>query len=399
MLDLTSGLPYFWILNGLPHHYPVLASDVSSDVLVVGGGITGALVAQACVVAGLSTTVIDARPIATGSSAGSTALLQYEIDTPLHRLAKVVGEDHAARAYRAGLEALHYLHGLATVRGSGGVRQRPSLQFASKRSHEAALREEHGARRRHGIAVDLLAPGVTKERWGIDAMALLSPDAGELDPYAFTHALLQEVVRLGGSVFERTEAVHFARDGASGHVVRTRSGLAVRARHLVMATGYESQRYLPAPLLQLHSTYAVASERTTLDPIWHQDALIWETATPYLYARTTNDRRVLVGGMDEPFRDPGRRDALLARKTQRLVKAFGKLFPFVPFVPEYAWCGTFGSTKDGLPFIDRDAVSGAWFVLGMGGNGITFSALGAGIVRDALLGRPNAHADLFRFDR
>jgi glycine/D-amino acid oxidase-like deaminating enzyme len=39
------------------------------------------------------------------------------------------------------------------------------------------------------------------------------------------------------------------------------------------------------------------------------------------------------------------------------------------------------------------------FALGYGGNGITFSALAAGIVRDAILGRANPHADLFRFDR
>ncbi|HEX2616628.1 MAG TPA: FAD-binding oxidoreductase, partial [Flavobacteriales bacterium] len=120
---------------------------------------------------------------------------------------------------------------------------------------------------------------------------------------------------------------------------------------------------------------------------------------PYLYLRTTPDRRVIIGGLDEPFRDPKRRDRLLARKTQQLTKRFQELMPEVPFIPEYNWCGTFGSTPDGLPYIDRDPLSGAWFVLGMGGNGITFSRIGAVIVRDAILGRPNADARLFRFDR
>jgi glycine/D-amino acid oxidase-like deaminating enzyme len=61
----------------------------------------------------------------------------------------------------------------------------------------------------------------------------------------------------------------------------------------------------------------------------------------------------------------------MEKKSQKLVRLFGRLFPDLPFRAEYAWCGTFGSTKHGLPFIDRDERTGAWFVLGMGGNGIT----------------------------
>ena len=121
--------------------------------------------------------------------------------------------------------------------------------------------------------------------------------------------------------------------------------------------------------------------------MWYRNALIWETATPYLYLRTTPDNRAIIGGLDDSFRNPKLRNKLLDRKGRRLEKAFNKLFPDLPFSLEYQWCGTFGGTKDGLPYIDRDPRTGAWFVLGMGGNGITFSQVGAGIVRDHILGR------------
>jgi glycine/D-amino acid oxidase-like deaminating enzyme len=107
----------------------------------------------------------------------------------------------------------------------------------------------------------------------------------------------------------------------------------------------------------------------------------------------------MIGGLDDPFRDPRLRDKRLDRKTDKLVRTFRKLFPQLPFVPEYRWCGTFGATADGLPYIDRDPRTGAWFVLGMGGNGITFSHVGATIVRDHILGSPGADAELFRFGR
>ena len=92
-----------------------------------------------------------------------------------------------------------------------------------------------------------------------------------------------------------------------------------------------------------------------------------------------------------------RKGKISREKTRQLTKAFHAQLPFVPFTPAYAWCGTFGNTENGLPIIDRDEQSGAWFVLGMGGNGITFSQVGAQIVRDSIMGRTNEAAALFSF--
>ncbi len=57
-----------------------------------------------------------------------------------------------------------------------------------------------------------------------------------------------------------------------------------------------------------------------------------------------------VAGM-KIFIRQAKRDALLRAKIKSLVKDFKKLFPAIPFVAEFSWAGTFGSTKDGLPFI------------------------------------------------
>jgi glycine/D-amino acid oxidase-like deaminating enzyme len=66
----------------------------------------------------------------------------------------------------------------------------------------------------------------------------------------------------------------------------------------------------------------------------------------------------------------------------------------------YRWAGTFGETKDGLAYIGQvPQMPRCYFVLGFGGNGITYSLIASEIVRDALIGRSNADARLFRFDR
>jgi glycine/D-amino acid oxidase-like deaminating enzyme len=132
---------------------------------------------------------------------------------------------------------------------------------------------------------------------------------------------------------------------------------------------------------------------------WYKNALLWETKTPYLYLRTTADNRIIVGGRDESFYSPGKRDKLISRKRTALEQDFKTLFPHIPFVTDFAWAGTFGETEDGLPYIGSYQQPAMLYAMGYGGNGITFSMAAAEILRDVIRGKKNADARLFGFDR
>jgi glycine/D-amino acid oxidase-like deaminating enzyme len=400
-MDLHSGTPYWSAVNPIPPFYPELHEDLRTDVVVVGGGITGALCAHAFSEAGLAVVVVDARPIGKGSTCASTALLQYEIDTPLHKLVELVGERNAVRSYQLCAQAVERLGEIATSIGVDGFSKRSSLQFASKRGHVSALSKEHVLRTENGLAsVFIDDRNDVYKALGFDAPAVLrSSLAAEMDALEFTHMLHARNMENGVKVFQDTAVVDF-RDNGGGIELRTANGQLIRARDLVYATGYDSRDLLPKDVIQLHSTYALVSEANTAGNLWANKALIWETASPYLYMRTAPGGRIMMGGRDEAFRSPQLRDALLAKKTKALEKDFQKLFPDTPFKHEHAWCGTFGSTKDGLPYIDqgpRDKHS--YYALGMGGNGITFSVIAAEIIRDRILGRANTDSGIFRFDR
>src|SRR5262245_11519995 len=85
-VDLHSDHPYWTVRNGLVHVYPPLERDIRCDAAIVGGGITGAILLNAFTAAGIDCVVIDRRDVGQGSTSASTALLQYEIDTPLYEL-------------------------------------------------------------------------------------------------------------------------------------------------------------------------------------------------------------------------------------------------------------------------------------------------------------------------
>jgi glycine/D-amino acid oxidase-like deaminating enzyme len=148
------------------------------------------------------------------------------------------------------------------------------------------------------------------------------------------------------------------------------------------------------------STYAFISEPLADLRWWKDRALIWGTGDPYPYMRTTSDNRVLVGGEDDKVLDPKRRDKQIAGKTGLLLRRFHGLFPNIGLEPAFAWAGAFGSTKDGLGYIGPHACfPRAWFALGFGGNGITFSEIASQILPDLFLGRRNEDEKIFRFER
>ena len=97
--------------------------------------------------------------------------------------------------------------------------------------------------------------------------------------------------------------------------------------------------------------------------------------------------------------DDKMRDLLMPKKSNELEISIKKMMPSLNFKKEFSWCGTFGSTTDGLPYIDMHPQNGKWYLLGMGGNGITFSYIGSLLIRDALLGKPRSEAHLYRFGR
>lgn len=401
-MDLKSGYPLWSVMDGLIATYPRLTSDIRCDVAILGGGITGALVAHHLVEAGLDTVVIDRRDVGWGSTAASTALLQYEIDVSLRDLTDLRGAEAASRAYLACLGAIDTLETIA--RGCAvdvGFERKKSLYLASKKRDRKVLREEQELRRAIGIRVDYLEEDAIAERFAFRRpAALLSADAAQVDAYAFTHALLGAAVERGLRVHDRTTIIDVdARD--DGVTLMSAEQCFVHARKLVFAAGYETRDFLRPKVAELISTFAVASEPMADIPGWGEDrCVIWEHAQPYLYLRTTSDGRVIVGGEDEPFRDPVRRDRLLPKKAERLAERFRTLFPEIDFRVEYSWAGTFGETKDGLAYIGaHDDWPSSYFALGYGGNGITYSVIAAEIIRDALLGRLHPFADLFRFGR
>lgn len=401
-MDLKSGYPFWAIKNGLMSSFPPVCGDIECDVVVVGGGITGALIADELVASGFDTTVVEQRDIGWGSTSASTALLQYEIDTHLLDLVKWYGEDNGVMAYQGCADAINSLSALATELGDVDFKRQESLYFASQPEDEYILYKEFMLRRKHGFDVDWLATQAVQERYALTSKgAILTHHAARIDPYRMTYRLLDRVEARGGKVFDRTTIDSIT---ASEHEVtlRTVEGATLSCQYVIMAAGYAAQHWLTQKVAKNRSTYAFITDpmdESRLGPL--MDTMMWESARPYLYFRCTGEGRFLVGGEDDDIDIPSRRDARVEKKCVELVQHISELFPGFDLQPTFSWGGTFAETSDGLPFFGPHAEHGSRFLFAMayGGNGITYSMIGAQLLRENIQGKQHKLAKLFSFDR
>lgn len=400
-MDLKSGYPFWTVKNGLPATFPPLVNDLACDVVIVGAGITGALIAHALADSGLDVVVLDKRDVGWGSTSASTALLQYEIDTELVALARRFGEAKAVLAYRACEQAIEKLRAISAQVGASDFKQMRSLYLASHWYHAGRLRTEGELRQRHDFDGRTLERSQLREQFGLDAaVALLTRTAAQVDPYRLTYSIFRALKDRSVRVFDRSGVRDWNITPREVRVNLDRD-VAVRCRHLILASGYEAQQYLRQRVATNRSSYAIVTEpvRGGLGAI--KQTLLWESARPYLYLRTTSDGRILAGGEDDRIDLPAKRDAAVSRKSARLLRKLQKLLPAMELEKGYAWAGTFAETDDGLPFFGPHEQYGprVHFAMAYGGNGIAFSAIGAEILCARIQRTSHPLMKFFSFDR
>jgi glycine/D-amino acid oxidase-like deaminating enzyme len=366
---------------------------------VVGGGITGSLVAERLTRRGLDVVIIDREHPAHGSTTASTSMLLWEIDRPLHQLAEIYDFERAARAYHASLEAVA---GLKALVGEYGIvcemRDKNSLYLAAGDS-AARLFEEHEARRRAGLPGEFLDHPKLLELFGIArAGAIVSPAAADADPLQLSRGLLALALSRGARLFEGDAA---AFDAAGRSVtIGLENGCEIEAKSVVLATGYVMPDIVRSTVHKVSSSWAIAT-RPQPECIWPDGTLIWEAKHDYLYARTTRAGRIILGGEDSAeIVEPDARDQLIAGKSRILADKLAALWPRARLDVEYRWAGTFDTTSDGLPLIGPvPGAKGIYAAYGYGGNGITFSFLAAQLIGGLIAGATSPLLQDFAIDR
>lgn len=394
--DLRTSRPLWADSPGLGVPVRPLKEAISVDIAVVGAGITGAFMARE-LSRDHSVAVLDRRRPLTGSTLASTAMLQWEIDLPLTALTDKIGAKKARRAYLRSFDAVQALKRIvAEERIVCGLKDQSSLYLAGDTYGHRALEAEAKVRAAIGLDSSYICPAELRDRFGIDRTgAIFNTGSASADPGRLAAGLLRRAEANGAMVYSPVEVMKAVSD-PDGVTLLTDAGHAVRAKHLIFCCGYEFPEGVPTPGAKIISSWALASKPRATCPRWLRDTLVWEGSDPYLYFRMGGDGRLIVGGEDEESPDAHEDQAKLKRKRDNIAAKLKHLLPDLEFEVDYSWAAAFGESSDSLPAIapvpDMDH---SWAVMGLGGNGITYSVIASQVVGAAIRGKTDSDADLY----
>lgn len=365
------------------------------DAIVIGGGMSGCLMAYKLIKQGLTVAIIEKREFGQGSTAANTGLLQYSNDIMLSELIQQIGKKEAIRFYQLCYEALNDIEKIANeLPEEVDFVRRPSIYYASDDKDVNKLRTEYET---------LYMNNLPCEFWDEATLSFYMPfkkpaaivtfQDAEINPLKFITSLMNYLQDQGVNFFENTEVIKTSYENQLVHLQTTTH--LFRAKDVVYTIGYEKNQNTKKEDTVFNRSYVMVTKPIQSDTHWHDKAMIWETKRPYLYLRTTAEGAIMIGGMDENISQAQVDEIVLEKCAEKLLKQTKSLFPHLEIEVDCCYAATFAESKDQLPFIGAHPTKPHhYYLLGYGGNGTVYSALGSKIISDLIVGRENNDAHI-----
>jgi glycine/D-amino acid oxidase-like deaminating enzyme/nitrite reductase/ring-hydroxylating ferredoxin subunit len=371
---------------------PSLASDVVTDVCIVGAGIAGLTTAYLLAREGRAVVVLDDGPIGGGETGRTSAHLSSALDDRFYRLEHLHGEEGARLAAQSHSAAIDRMETIAADEGIACDFARvDGYLFVAPGGPEDELDREGEAARRAGLDVQKVprAPLTSFDT----GPALRFARQAQLHPLRYLAGLADAVLAAGGQIYTGVHVEEF--EGGAHARVKTATGREVKGKAIVVATNTPvNDRVVIHTKQAAYRTYVVGLEVPAGSV---PRALYWDTADPYHYIRLQSQGAgrpevLVVGGEDHRT---GQADDTEQRWT-RLERWTRERFPMAQAVT-YRWSGQVLEPSDGLAFIGRNPLDkdNVFIATGDSGHGLTHGTIAGMLLADLIQGRTNAWADLY----
>ena len=400
-LQYVQGIPIFTTINKNKKQYPYLTESIETDVCIIGGGVTGAITSYYLSKENINCVLLEKRRIAHLSTSVTTSLLQYELDDNLSELIENIKFEDVIRAYQLGVIALNEVDKFIEQYGNKcDYKKRDTLLYTAKKDEVNAMKIEYNYRKENNFDVEYIDENNNKFSFDLKAGVLSKNGGREIDPYKFTHQLLDVSQSKGLKVYENTEVIdlNYCNDYIE---VITEFGNTVKAKKVIVATGYNTKLFTDRNFATKTTTFNVVTKPVDNLNSWHDHILIRDNCDPYNYLRTTKDNRIIIGGEDVDFIPDIFNEKLANEKYDILENRLKSMFKEIKDIEiEFKYCGAFASTPDNLGFIGPDNNhKNLWYLLGYGANGILFAILGGIMLSNLYNGKEDKDMNLFKVNR
>jgi glycine/D-amino acid oxidase-like deaminating enzyme/nitrite reductase/ring-hydroxylating ferredoxin subunit len=376
----------YWIASTGATDYPALGSRGPTEVVVIGGGITGLTTAYLLASENVPVTLIEAGRICSGVTGYTTAKVTAQHGLIYSKINKRHGKDAAAMYGDAQSEAIDLIESIINTNGIAcDFTRLPNYVY----SEQAKMIDDLRAEAELAAELDLPAsfdadPGLP---WPVSG-AVRFDNQASFHPRRYCLELAEAIVARGGVIAEHTRALDVD-DDQGGCVVRTEHGdMACRTVILATQTPFLNKGLFFARTEPSRS-YAIASRVDEMPAGMYisADELV-RSIRPH---RGDDGNVLIVGGGGHAT---GREEETSKEYTELEMWAAQH---FGSFTSEWKWSAQDFMPADGLPYIGQIAKHSSRVLVATGFMkwGMTNGTVAARLFTDQIIGRRNAWADLF----
>ncbi|WP_010297236.1 NAD(P)/FAD-dependent oxidoreductase [Clostridium senegalense] len=396
----VQGNCIFTRINKTIKQYEYLTEDIDTEVIIVGGGVTGTILGHYFSKNNINCVILEKSRIGHGSTSITTSLLQYELDDNAMELKSYTSIENVIKSYELGIKALDEIEEFINEHGNKcDFKRVDSFLYTDKKLENKEMKEEYYIRKEAGLPVEFIDEDNNPFLFDVKGGVIGKNGGAVLDPYKFTQHLIEVSCKQGLRAYENTEVldVQYSENDVT---VETVYGYKVKGKIIIAATGYNTGIFTKRAFGTKTTTFNLATKPIDNIENIYKNVIIRDNKDPYNYFRTTKDNRLIIGGEDINFIPDIYNKELCNKSYEKLEQRLKSLFPNLNIEIEYKYCGAFASTQDNLGFIGKDPTnSKLWYCLGYGANGILFAMLGGMMLSKLYYGEVDKDINLFKVDR
>ncbi|UJH91058.1 FAD-dependent oxidoreductase [Antarcticibacterium sp. 1MA-6-2] len=378
-----------WNAHAANQSFSELNEDLTVDVAIVGGGITGVTTAFLLKERGMKVAILEAREIGRGTSSHSTGNLYAITDNLLEPLRSKYDKEVVGKIVRARESAVNFIE--QTVQRfqiECDFKRLPLYLFEDKNEKDLGAERKRAEEAGLGTA-DLTEPFPVS---GIKGFSY--PDQAQFNPLLYIQGLAKVIEGENCSIYENTRVSDIDKTD-NGFILKTTGGR-VTAKYVIQAThtpkGVELQYHT---VLGPYREYGIAAK---LQSGTYPEGIFWgyfngDKFSFRSYSRGGEQYLLCIG---RPHKVGQAKDN--KEHIQELISFAEEKFKIKEVV--YKWGGQNYKPADLLPYIGRKTSnSNELIATGFSTDGLTYGTLSAIINTDIITGRKNEYEALFKASR
>ncbi len=334
-----------------------LKENLSTDCLVIGGGIAGLHAALRLADGGEKVVLLEKR-ICGGSSSGQSAgFLTPESEEDMRQLIKKHGIKKAKIIYKVPSDGVNLI--VKTIKKYNlncDLRKQDSLYLSKRKSHNSLIEDEAKVRKDMNLPYDILdEKGLAKYHPGIGyRKALKYSGSYGINSFAYCQEIKNLLLKKGVKIYEDTEVTGLEKNTAKTHLGT------VKARNIIICIDKMKKEFdeeISNKFYHLQTYLAISEplsdeEMKSIFP--NGELMCWDTSMVYIHYRPVSGNRIIVGG-SSPWATYYPQYYHSSKIIEPFIRTLKRRFPKIKNIEfTHYWSGLIDVTQDLAPIADYD---------------------------------------------